>query len=786
MRRSEAARYARWSAIAALVLASATAGVYLKRQWSAMVEKSKAPKSPPVNVERQSHGLTFSKVEGQQTIFTVEASTSTDFKGKDTSLLEKVKITIFGKTGERHDTIHTESCQYGKADGTVICSGEVQMDLQSAVDAERFKKNSQSGEQIVHVETRKVVFDRAKGIATTDQPVRFIFPEGIGEAIGVEYKSEEGTARLLHDVRLQLRAPMVKEKSKSAVAPGENIEVRGKSLDFARDTEAMVLHGPAEAETRTAKLAAGEIALEFDSQLRAKKLVASQPIGEKRPALVLESAQGRTELEANMLVAYFAPEGWVNQTEASGNVRGSRQSGSESDEFGSDTATVDLWPQLNEPKQLNLSGSVLLKTRFGKTGEDRSLQTSALLAEFSGGSKEEANRLRRAETLAPGTLEWTEAGATGNSATRTKLYADKLEMQFGAMGKPRELVAKGNVNTQREMPERPIQIATADQGVVQLLPAGGWSQMELRTNVRMREGDRSAQADYAVFRRADQTATLTGRAVVRDAATETQAPRITFVQLTGEIRAEGGVHSTDLNARGGTVQLAPTAANITADVLQANSKTGRALYSGHGRLWQGDSVLEANSIELLRDTRVLKANGNVRGVFLEASSPPRPQALAVKAEAAKPKLWHVTASSLTYYDLESRAHLEQNVVAQSEDQIMRAAALDLYFTRGTAAKAGVANGSSKMDSARGAQQISRAIGTGSVTVEQAGRKAVADRGEYSAADGKFVMSGGNPTLYDGSAGTTTGRQLTFFLADGTILVDSENGSRTLTKHRVEK
>jgi len=61
-----------------------------------------------------------------------------------------------------------------------------------------------------------------------------------------------------------------------------------------------------------------------------------------------------------------------------------------------------------------------------------------------------------------------------------------------------------------------------------------------------------------------------------------------------------------------------------------------------------------------------------------------------------------------------------------------------------------------------------------------------ERGEYVAATGKFVMSGGNPTLYDGSAGTTTGRQLTFYLADDTIIVDSENGSRTLTKHRVEK
>jgi hypothetical protein len=75
---------------------------------------------------------------------------------------------------------------------------------------------------------------------------------------------------------------------------------------------------------------------------------------------------------------------------------------------------------------------------------------------------------------------------------------------------------------------------------------------------------------------------------------------------------------------------------------------------------------------------------------------------------------------------------------------------------------------------------------GGVIVEQGTRKATAERGEYNATDGKFIMSGGNPAIYDAVEGTTTGRQLTFFLADDTIIVDSENGSRTLTRHRVEK
>src|SRR5437763_15912523 len=95
-------------------------------------------------------------------------------------------------------------------------------------------------------------------------------------------------------------------------------------------------------------------------------------------------------------------------------------------------------------------------------------------------------------------------------------------------------------------------------------------------------------------------------------------------------------------------------------------------------------------------------------------------------------------------------------------------------------------GSTSANPADGAEQIARAIGTGGVIVEEGSRKATAERGEYSATDGKFVLSGGNPTIFDAAEGTTTGRQLTFFLADDTIIVDSENGSRTLTKHRVEK
>jgi lipopolysaccharide export system protein LptA len=357
-------------------------------------------------------------------------------------------------------------------------------------------------------------------------------------------------------------------------------------------------------------------------------------------------------------------------------------------------------------------------------------------------------------------------------------------MQFGEEGKARQLVATGNVLTERAADGKPAQTATAQSGVAQLLASGGWSQMDLQGNVNLREGDRSGHADHATFVRTTQTALLTGKALARDATAETQAPRITFVQTTGEIRAEGGVRSTEFPAKGSGAQLAAAPANVSADAMRANSKTGRALYTGHARLWQGDSVMEANSIELLREARVMNAIGNVRAVFPQAPGQSS-QTVAVQAGPKKARLWHVTAGTLTYLDAESRAHLEKNVVAQSVEQIMHAAAVDLYFARAEKLNSNAANGSAPANPAAGGQQISRAVGTGGVIVEQGTRKATAERGDYSATDGKFVMSGGNPTIYDAVEGTTTGLQLTFFLADDTIIVDSENGSRTLTKHRVE-
>jgi lipopolysaccharide export system protein LptA len=761
MKRSESARYARWSALVAVVLAASTGGVYLKRQYRAHVEKKNAPPAPPRDVERQSSGITFSKGDGTRTIFTVQASKSTDFKGQDASLLEDVHITVFGKKGDRHDVIHTQSCQYAKVDGGVQCNGDVQMELQSAADAERLREQSSAVPNIIRVETRGVTFEKATGRAQTVQPVKFSFPNGSGEGVGAVYSSEEGQLRLIRDVHLKMDASSVSKGTSKSNSAASEVDIQGSSLEFGKTTHSILLFGPVTATTSAQQLTAGELFVSLDPAFRARALIARPGTLGQTPEVVSRgSGGGGTKLHADQLTAELSPEGWVTTVVAEGNVDGTAPNGGLQAEHGE----LEMWPRVNQAKLLTVRGNVRLRSRDPKTGLQRNVKTEALQLNFTGGQLGQQNRVQHSETLARGTIEWNDA-----AASRSKLTADKLALDFGATGKAQQLVATGAVQTERELKGKPLQTADSKSGLIQMEPTGEWSKITMQGNVRLKEGDRSGEAQQAVFTKANQTAVLTGQALARDASNETHAAKITFNQATGETFAEGNVRSTDLSAKATTTQLAPAPTNLSSEHLEANSKTGRALYTGHARMWQGASVLEAESIELVRDTRVVNAVGNVRAVFPQASSNDQSQ------PKKQPSLWHISAGTLTYWDLENRAKLEENVVVQSVDQRMRAPVLDLFFTRAAGGKQGVP----------GAAQISRAVGTGGVMVEEGDRRATAEKGVYTAEDQKFVLSGGNPTLYDAQEGTTTGRQLTFHIADDTIIVDSAEGMRTLTKHRVQ-
>ena len=130
--------------------------------------------------------------------------------------------------------------------------------------------------------------------------------------------------------------------------------------------------------------------------------------------------------------------------------------------------------------------------------------------------------------------------------------------------------------------------------------------------------------------------------------------------------------------------------------------------------------------------------------------------------------------------------MEGGVTANSQQGSLQSPTLDVFLTpeQEPQARPGVAPGGASAG-ALGARQLDRALALGGVVVRQGDRRGTSEQAEYTASDGKFVLSGGKPTLTDASSDTTTGHSLTFFVANDTILIDSKESSRTITRHRVE-
>src|ERR1700693_2189879 len=119
MRNTQAQRYARWSAAGGGLLTVIVAVVYLRNVWLARQAEKKAPPAVPSTIEQRSNEFSYSKVEGQRTIYTVRASRATQFKEGSRNLLEDVSITVYGKQGERNDTLRTQSCDFISSTGKI-------------------------------------------------------------------------------------------------------------------------------------------------------------------------------------------------------------------------------------------------------------------------------------------------------------------------------------------------------------------------------------------------------------------------------------------------------------------------------------------------------------------------------------------------------------------------------------------------------------------------------------------------------------------------------------------
>jgi lipopolysaccharide export system protein LptA len=71
-------------------------------------------------------------------------------------------------------------------------------------------------------------------------------------------------------------------------------------------------------------------------------------------------------------------------------------------------------------------------------------------------------------------------------------------------------------------------------------------------------------------------------------------------------------------------------------------------------------------------------------------------------------------------------------------------------------------------------------------ITQPTRRATGKRMVYTAAEDKFVLSGGPPSIFDAEHGKITGVSLTLFRADDRVLVEGTVTSPSVTQTRVAR
>jgi LPS export ABC transporter protein LptC len=720
----------------AVILTLTVAGIYLRRILREKAAQRNAPAPVAPMVQQQSAGFSFSHVEGDRTIFTLHASQATEFKEKNRSELDDVVITVFGREEMRHDTIHARQCSYEPGTGGISCGGVVEMDFESAKDALH-----SPGQRVVHMTARNMSFDKKSGVLSTREQVEIRFPQGEGQGRGLVYDSQKGSASLEGDVRLKLQT-----------RPGAvSILLSGSRMEFLHSENSLRLAGAARAQQGDTELDAAVLTAALDAEQHVRQVSA-----EGNPIVQVTKPGDFSDLHAGHMLAEVNSDGVVEQITASGGVSGSRKNAKSEDRFRADQAVIKMLtvgPMRNQPGTLLATGRVGVVSREGP--QTRQIDTAALKLTFAENPAGRGSHVAAAETQAPASITLQAPGEN------SQIHARQLTTSFDAQGRLQKLLGHNGVTLNRTSGNGPPQQITADETVI-FYAGGDWTEVDDMGNVRFHQGDRSATAAHAHITRATNDIQLDGSPVVADANSRVAAPSIQMNQESGDMRADGGVSTTySSGGQGGGPNLDNGPAHITAQSLRGNSKTGVAHYLGNARLWQGEAVVQSDEMKLDRAMRSLIASGRVRSLMAQAPKG--------KGETSA-GVWQVTSAKLTYIDSAGTALYEGGVHANNVQGTMISRSLELFLTADAA----------------GRRSVDRAVALGGVEIQQGVRVGKAQKGEYFSSEGKYVLSGGDPMILDGTNGVTRGHSLTFFTANDTILVDSQAGSRTLTKHQVEK
>jgi lipopolysaccharide export system protein LptA len=774
-------------ALTAIVLTLVVTGMYFYARSRATNVLKSLPHKIGYDLKQTASGFQISKSDGKRTLFTVQASDVKQFKLNGNAELHNVNIVLYGRDSSRFDQIYGEDFAYNQKTGDVTATGEVQIDL-VANPAGLVSPDQSTPKELknpIHLKTRNLVFNKDSGNAYTDARVEFRTPQASGWALGVKYSGKTNTLTLSSQLHLELTG------TEAAVIEAEHGVVTGDPREIVLD------HPRLDRESGTVR--ADQAAFYLSPENHVERVLATGNI-----TTDLRTSRPRKPSRAHQTEAATEMQGRANQAEfvfvtdedvlhtatLSGNVH-FEETGSNPMQGDAGRVIFDFADD-NQLKKVHATEGARLKQEGtgseSKIGNREDFELTAPVIDFTVAN---GRLLKHAATSGAAQIvigQQPESGATTGQAQKSIVTAGRFDADFSTRGGRNHLSGvhgSPDARVVNSSPSQPDRVSTSDSVEALFAPQGGIESLTQTGNVHYSDGQPKgklleAWANSGHYTPTDQMLVLNGNPRVSSGGMATTADIMRMNRATGDALAEGNVKSTYSELKeqpDGALLSSSSPIHVTAQKMSVHSSPAVALYTGNARLWQDANIINAPSIQFDRNRRSVVAQGTraqpvqTTLVQTDKAKGQRPAGDSIKAAPIS-----ITGLKLTYEDAERRAHYEGGVVAKEAEFTATAKTVDAYLVprnQNTANQTGVGPG-----------QLDRMVAAGDVVVQQPRRRAEGQKLVYTAAEDKFVLTGGPPSIFDAEQGKITGVSLTFFRRDDRVLVEGEASSSVVTQTRV--
>jgi lipopolysaccharide export system protein LptA len=758
------ARLRYWFAATAILLILVVAAFYLYARWQSSQLVHVLPRPLGITIQQTTQSFALSHSEGGRTLYTVRASRAVQFKAGGRAILHDVTIVVYGKQSNRFDQIYGKQFEYDPKSGNVIGIGAVHMDLQS--NAQGPSRPDQTPPEVmknpVHIDTSNLTFNQKTGNAATPALVRFSMPQASGSGMGGTYDAHSNALTLNSQVELTtagddpmhivaahavltklprqivMAQPQVTRSDEHFSADQGTIFLRGDNTAY-RLLAVGNVHADTTGDAPTHLQAArGDFQIADHNQVQAGVLS-----GEVR---VQATGQQPARGESRRAYLHFGPHNVLDHVRAVGRVRMVQQRAPSPD---------------GQPQQTELDADAV----------DFTLKPGSILDYADTFGKAQIVILSANHQSRPDSRPRPARASSG--PVRTVVTAHTFHATFTEQNRMRALHGAPGARIVSVTPGQPPRVSVSRALDVAFAPDGQAREMLQTGDVHYTDDQRQGWAQNAAYDPASGNLLLTGSPRVVDSGTTTTADTIRVLRPAGKAFAWGNVKSTYSQLKpdpSGAMLAGSDPIHVTAASMTADRNTAVAVYQGAARLWQDGNIVQAPTITFNRNQRTVHAQADARR---------RVATLFVQTDAAgKVTPVNVMSDELTYVDQIRQARFVGAVAATMTEGRLTADRATVYLLP-RAQKPKAAAGEP------GASQLDRVVADGHVVLWQPTRHGQGDHLVYTAQDGKYVLSGGSPSIFDAERGTVQGDSLTFYNRDDRVLVESAP-SPPIAQSRVAK